>query len=138
MILSRRAFATGLCVAISGLLAAPALRAAEGAAPGRRLVMYRRAGCPWCAAWDREIGPAYPRTDIGRALPLHQVDVDREGDGGYALVRPVRYTPTFVLADEDGRELGRIEGYPGDEFFWVRLEMMAGQSDSGTAGQREE
>ena len=34
---------------------------------------------------------------------------------------PIRYTPTFVLI-EDGKEIGRIEGYPGDEFFWVRLE----------------
>lgn len=136
MILSRRAFAAGFCATVSGLLAASALRAADG--PGPRLVMYRRAGCPWCAAWDREIGPAYPNTDLGRAMPLHQVDLDREGDGGYALVRPVRYTPTFVLAGGDGRELGRIEGYPGDEFFWVRLEAMAAQADSGAAGHREE
>ena len=23
---------------------------------------------------------------------------------------------------ENGKEVGRIEGYPGDEFFWVRLD----------------
>ena len=28
--------------------------------------------------------------------------------------------PTFVLV-EDGRELGRIEGYPGEDFFWGLL-----------------
>ena len=39
--------------------------------------------------------------------------------------RPIRYTPTFVLA-EDGKEVGRIEGYPGDEFFWVAAGKSAG------------
>ena len=34
---------------------------------------------------------------------------------------PVRFTPTFVLIDEE-REIGRIEGYPGQEFFWGLLE----------------
>ena len=28
--------------------------------------------------------------------------------------------PTFVMLN-DGRETGRIEGYPGDEFFWPLL-----------------
>ena len=35
------------------------------------------------------------------------------------MTRPV-FTPTFVLV-EDGKELGRIEGYAGDEFFWFLL-----------------
>jgi hypothetical protein len=34
----------------------------------------------------------------------------------------VRYTPTFVLVDR-GREIGRIVGYPGEDFFW---ELLAG------------
>jgi hypothetical protein len=33
----------------------------------------------------------------------------------------IRYTPTFVLA-ENGKEVGRIEGYPGEDYFWPRLE----------------
>ena len=41
------------------------------------LLMYRRAGCPWCAAWDREIGPVYPKTEIGRRLPVRFVDLDK-------------------------------------------------------------
>ncbi len=31
------------------------------------------------------------------------------------------FTPTFVLFD-DGREIGRIEGYPGEDFFWGLLQ----------------
>jgi hypothetical protein len=30
------------------------------------------------------------------------------------------FTPTFVIIDA-GKELGRIEGYAGDEFFWFLL-----------------
>ena len=83
------------------------------------LVMYRRDGCPWCARWDREIGPVYPKTDVSRRLPLRTVNLDRDKDLAVSH-RPIRYTPTFVLV-EDAKEVGRIEGYPGDEFFWVRL-----------------
>jgi len=49
----------------------------------------------------------------------------------------IRYTPTFVLV-ENAKEVGRIEGYPGDQFsgqgsaiFWTRL-----RSRSRTLRQR--
>jgi glutaredoxin len=84
------------------------------------LVMYRRAGCPYCEAFDREIAPAYPKADIGKKLPLREVDI-HAGDKSVALKSPVRYTPTFVLV-ENGQEKARIEGYPGEFFFWPRLE----------------
>jgi thioredoxin-related protein len=108
------------------LIAAALLLAAAGlAAPANaaELVMFRRAGCPYCAAWDRAIGPIYPKTDIGTRLPLRQVDLDRSPDGKVALVSPVRFTPTFVLVDS-GREVGRLEGYPGEDFFWGLLERL--------------
>jgi len=85
------------------------------------LVMFRRAGCPWCAAWDREVGPIYARTEVGRRVPIRFVDFDRN-DGMKAILKsPVRFTPTFVLLDKD-QEIGRIEGYPGEDFFWGLLE----------------
>ena len=84
------------------------------------LVMYRRQGCPYCAAFDREIAPAYPKTEIGRKLPLREIDI-HAGDKSVILKSPVRYTPTFVLV-ENGQERARIEGYPGEFFFWPRLE----------------
>lgn len=85
--------------------------------------MFRRAGCPYCAAFDRAIGPIYPKTDIGKRIPMRQVDLDRSPDGKVTLVSPVRFTPTFVLI-ESGRELGRLEGYPGEDFFWGLLERL--------------
>ena len=32
--------------------------------------------------------------------------------------------PTFILIGDEGDELGRIEGYPGEDFFWSLLEAM--------------
>jgi thioredoxin-related protein len=90
------------------------------AAGAMELVMFRQAGCPWCAAWDREVGPIYPKTDFGRRVPVRFVDLRRARDTA-GLKSPVRFTPTFVVFD-DGREIGRIEGYPGQDFFWGLLE----------------
>jgi hypothetical protein len=112
--------------AIRALAAFCGFAVLASAADAAELLMYRRAGCPWCAMWDREIGPIYPKTDIGRRLPLRMVDLDR-GDAPAVRTRsPVRYTPTFVLVD-NGQEIGRIEGYPGDAFFWGLLERMVEQ-----------
>lgn len=97
---------------ILALLAAP-LAAAE-------LVMLEQPGCPWCARFNAEIAPAYARTDEGRRAPLRRVDITRDWPEDLAAVSPERFTPTFILV-EDGRELGRIRGYPGDEFFWYLL-----------------
>ncbi len=83
--------------------------------------MFRRDGCPWCAKWDRKVGPIYPKTEFNRRAPLRHINLDRDRNPDPPVAHgPIRYTPTFVLV-EGGKELGRIEGYPGDEFFWVRL-----------------
>jgi hypothetical protein len=99
--------------AMAMLMLASVVQAAE-------LVMYRSEGCPWCAAWDEAIGPIYPKTEFGRRAPLRMASLNTANSAGVTLQRPVRYSPTFVLAD-DGREVGRIEGYPGENFFWGLL-----------------
>lgn len=93
-----------------------------GSAPARaaELLVFERPGCVWCLRFDREIAPVYAKTEEGRLAPLRRLDVD-EGDASrVALAAPVRYTPTFVLVDE-GREVGRIPGYAGEEAFWGLL-----------------
>ena len=112
-----RPYLIAFCLA---LLALPA-SAAE-------LLMYRRAGCPWCLAWDKEVGPVYPKAAIARRAPLRMVDLDAGANAQVELARPIRYTPTFVLA-RDGREVGRIEGYPGDSFFWGLLDKLESHLD---------
>ena len=42
--------------------------------------MFRRDGCSWCAKWDREIGPIYPKTEFNRRAPLRQVNLDHDRD----------------------------------------------------------
>ena len=106
--------------AIAAVVIAASLIAPAAAA---ELVMFRTAGCPYCAAWDKAIGPVYPKTDIGKRIPLRPVDLERSKDGKVVLVSPIRFTPTFVLVDS-GREMGRIEGYPGEDFFWGLLERL--------------
>jgi len=101
-------------------------------ASAAELYMFRRVGCPWCAPWDREIGPAYDKTEIGRRAPLRMVDIYGEHPP-IALKARIIYTPTFVLV-EKGREVGRIEGYPGDQFFWGLLEGLLQQLPPGGAG----
>ena len=117
-----RVIASVAAVALA-LFAQPALAA--------ELFMYRRAGCPYCATWDRVVGPIYPRTDIGRRAPLRMIDLDREATDAVKLDRAVRFTPTFVLV-EGGREIGRIEGYPGEDFFWGLLDKLVLNLPPGT------
>ena len=107
-----------------GILALAVLILLANVADAAELVMFRRDGCPWCAKWDREIGPIYPKTDIGQRAPVRFVDIAQARHFDGELKSPVRFTPTFVLMD-NGREVGRIEGYPGQDFFWARLENLA-------------
>ncbi len=95
-------------------------------AEAAELLMFERRGCPWCREWERVIGPIYPKSDVGRRAPLRRVDLDAGLPPGLTLRRPIRYTPTFVLVD-GGRELDRIEGYPGEDFFWGRAERLLGR-----------
>ncbi|MDJ0627335.1 MAG: thioredoxin family protein [Rhodobacter sp.] len=102
-----------LCFAV--LVAAAPLRAAE-------LVMVEEPGCIYCARWNTEISEIYPKTPEGRAAPLVRVQKRSPELEGYSLARPVAFTPTFLLID-DNVELARIEGYPGEDFFWGLLAM---------------
>ncbi|WP_306154497.1 thioredoxin family protein [Roseovarius sp. MMSF_3281] len=84
------------------------------------LVMVEREGCHYCIEWKAEIGPIYPKTAEGAYAPLRMVDIADAPPDGMEFTRKVLFTPTFVLVD-DGQELARIEGYPGEDFFWGLL-----------------
>ncbi len=91
------------------------------------LVMVEQEGCHWCAQWDAEIAPIYPKTDEGQRAPLRRVGLRDLPEDIEFRSRPV-FTPTFVLV-ENGKELGRMEGYAGDEFFWFLLGKMLDEHD---------
>ncbi len=91
-----------------------------------RLMMVEELGCPWCDRWKAEIGPIYPKTAEGRIAPLVKVMIRDPLEDGITLKSPPIYTPTFILLN-DGQEVGRIEGYQSDEFFWWFVETMIKQ-----------
>ena len=108
-------------LAFAVVLFAGALVALGANAHAAELVMFERPGCPWCKRWHTEIGPAYPLTTEGKAAPLRRHHIRDQTLAGITLSRPVAVTPTFVLA-EGGREVGRIVGYPGEDFFYGMLD----------------
>lgn len=88
-----------------------------------QLVMVEEPGCIYCARWNAEVGPEYPITDEGKAAPLLRVDKRAQPPEGAEFGRRAVYTPTFILL-ADGVETARIEGYPGEDFFWGLLNRM--------------
>ena len=75
--------------------------------------------------------PRAGRTSTQRA-PLRTVDIKGPPPEGVVLDKPVTSAPTFVLVEE-GREVGRITGYPGADFFWALLEDLIAKLDPAPA-----
>jgi len=107
-------------IALVVLVLAGALIAHGANVRAAELVMFEDPGCPWCRRWHAEIGPAYPRTVEGKAAPLRRHHIREQARAGVLLKQPIIVTPTFVLAEE-GREIGRIVGYAGEDFFYGLL-----------------
>lgn len=106
---------------------------ATAQASDTRLLMFESPACPWCAAWEAEVGPGYPLSPEGAVAPLERVRFGTLPEG-VSLVAPPRVTPTFVLI-HDGAEIGRIEGYPGADFFWAMLDRLIGRlPEAGASG----
>lgn len=116
------------------LLTLPLVMAAALPARAIDLVMVEEAGCIWCQRWHADIGPIYPKTEAGRTAPLRQVDLRRDLPGEFELKAPVIYTPTFILVDGN-RELARVEGYPGEDFFWALIEKMIADHTTNEGGE---
>lgn len=114
-----RSLSHSLVLAAAALFASawtPAARAAE-------LIMLERPGCSWCLRWDREIAPIYPKTAEGRRAPLRRVDVTAPWPADLAGIDGDLYTPVFIVV-ENGAEIARLRGYPGEDFFWPLLNEM--------------
>jgi hypothetical protein len=87
------------------------------------LVMLHQPGCAWCLRFEAEIGAAYPKTPQAAVAPLRRVDITKTWPEDLRAVSPERFTPSFVLVHE-GREISRMRGYAGDQFFWFLLDEM--------------
>lgn len=120
MVVLQRKFHTAL--AALAFIALSAFSALPGAANAAQLVVFGSAHCPYCLAWEREIGRVYPQTGEAQQAPLRRLDIQARRPADLQI-REVNITPTFILVDK-GREVGRIEGYSGDQFFWPQLHKM--------------
>lgn len=124
------------------LVAALPLWAGESADPAtaqrHALIMVEQRGCEWCRRWNEEIGPIYPKTAEGAFAPLRRVDLHDLPDD-LQVTRRVNFTPTFLIV-KDGHEMARLEGYPGEDFFWPLISELMQQHlgfEPATAGAPE-
>jgi thioredoxin-related protein len=113
----------GTRVALAALAVAvlASLAGLSVAANAAELVVFGSARCPYCLAWELEIGHGYSKTREARRAPLRRLDIEARRPGDLARLREVHVTPTFVLVDDEGREAGRIVGYSGSQLFWPQL-----------------
>lgn len=99
-------------------LAVPAALSAP--ADAAELAVFNSAHCPYCVAWEREIGRGYATTEEGQVAPVRRLDIDTRRPADLGKIREVDVTPTFVLVDQ-GHEVGRIVGYDGKQRFWADM-----------------
>lgn len=104
---------------------------AAASAQSAQLVMLERDDCSWCRAWHREIGPGYPHSDEGQQAPLRRVDLAAAWPNDLPHLAAY-YTPTFVIL-ACNREIGRLVGYQGADFFYPALARLLGPLENGTA-----
>ncbi|MGI8527404.1 MAG: transcriptional regulator [Pseudolabrys sp.] len=91
--------------------------------------MFEQTGCEWCATFDRDIAPIYPKTVEGRRAPLRRISIDAPLPQDLRFIEVERLTPLFVMVDK-GREVGRIRGYPGEDHFWGLLGVLIKRLDA--------
>ena len=84
---------------------------------GTRLIMVTSDHCPFCQAWERDVGAVYDKSPYAPALPLTRLDMGSSMPEGVALQNPVVGTPTFLII-RDGKEIERQRGYDDAEIFW--------------------
>ncbi len=81
------------------------------------LIFVHSPGCMYCEMWREQVLPMYHKTEEGKRLPLRQVNLDRGMPKDLKHLIYPSFTPTFIVMDDQNREVGRILGY-NEEFFW--------------------
>ena len=121
-------------VFLGSLVAAAAFVGLHSHVESAELIMMEQDACPWCERWHEEIGAIYNKTTEGKIAPLRVVDIHGDIPEDLKDIRIERFTPTFVLI-EDGKEIDRLRGYTGDEFFWFLIGEMIKKLPKTSASQ---
>jgi thioredoxin-related protein len=120
-----------LAIRSAGVLAVLSICLCGVASAGStELIMFEEDGCGWCERWNKEVGIVYHKTVEGKRAPLRRMDIHEPLPRELRFIAKGGYTPTFVLVDQE-REIGRIRGYPGEEFFWGLLGKMLERLPAG-------
>ena len=98
------------------LFAAPAESGSIG-----KILYFSSEYCIYCKVFDREVYGIYARTDTGKILPMVKVDTFDPQEEYEEIADNVLLTPCFRVYDVAGREVSRIRGYRGEEFWWGEL-----------------
>ena len=91
-----------------------------------QLVMITSSHCPWCEAFEDDVGKGYDLTEEALVYPLRRHDFYKAMPDDLAHLTPATMTPTFIVM-RNGAEVGRITGYPGAELFWWRISEFTAQ-----------
>lgn len=120
-----------LVAGVMGVLLAVGAQAQEF-----RLLMIEQHGCYYCRVFNRDIAPAYEKSELGAAAPLERAQLRGPLPDGVSLASPPVVTPTFILIGADGQEIERLTGFPGEDFFWPYVTDMLSkaQSENGQTG----
>ena len=95
------------------------------AAADSRLIMVTSDHCPYCQAWELDVGAVYDKSPYAAKLPLTRVEIGIKMPENVAIKKPVVGTPTFLII-RDGHEIDRQRGYIDAEmFFWWLSEQMS-------------
>lgn len=113
----RLVLASLAAISLAGRVSASGAQSSDGQ---WRLLQVRQAGCPLCAAWDRQVAPGYGQTPSGRRAPLMPVDIDGPWPDGLVLAARPRVTPSFVLLNRNV-EIARMEGFSSPAAFHAEL-----------------
>ncbi len=84
---------------------------------GFELIVMEAPECIYCGLFRRDVLPSYEASERGKDLPIRFVDINDEAANRLVLVAPVDTVPTFLVV-KDNKEIGRIPGYMGPEFFF--------------------
>ena len=87
------------------------------AAADSRLLMVTSDHCPYCQAWELDVGAVYDRSPYAPTLPLTRIDIGREMPRDVTIKKLIVGTPTFLII-HNGQEIDRQSGYVDAEMFW--------------------
>ena len=87
-----------------------------------KLLYFYSDTCAYCKAWENEIANIYLKTEFEDQFKLSFIDFSSNVDfQKYGISKIVKVTPTFIFV-KDKTEVGRIEGYNGQELFWWQVD----------------